>query len=78
MLLFRETVVAIQNEVPDMTVQCCKCHKVRVDDHWVDLPRPVRLSGQVSHGYCPKCAEEAFAEIHKHITAQHKLAVGHL
>jgi len=45
-----------------MVIQCCVCKKVRVDGHWTrKVPEP--LNEPVSHGYCPRCAEAAFAEI---------------
>ncbi len=45
-----------------MVIQCCVCKKVRVKGYWRDVP--VRHGkAPVSHGYCPRCAEAAFAEI---------------
>lgn len=45
-----------------MVIQCCVCKKVRVNGHWREVPTQ-RIKDLVSHGYCPRCAEEAFAEI---------------
>lgn len=36
-------------------VQCCVCHKIRVEGQWYG-PVPRR---EASHGYCPVCFEEA-------------------
>ncbi|MBX7256514.1 MAG: hypothetical protein K1Y02_09150 [Candidatus Hydrogenedentes bacterium] len=44
-----------------MTVQCCKCKKVRIGRLWVEPSREV--TGAVSHSYCPECAEACFIEI---------------
>ena len=45
-----------------MTIQCCVCRKVKgADGEYKDSSKP--LGDKVSHGYCPKCAEKAFAEI---------------
>ncbi len=46
-----------------MKVQCCVCKKVRVGTKWVSQSDPVDVPDLVSHGYCPVCAEHAFAEI---------------
>ena len=51
-----------------IVVQCCVCMKIRRGDVWVK-PHPHILSdGYVSHGYCPTCAAEAFAQIHRRAT----------
>lgn len=52
-----------------MDIQCCKCRKYKHIDgrgntKW-RREKPTEDS-KVSHGYCPKCAEEAFAEIEYH------------
>ena len=36
-----------------MTVQCCRCKKVREEKRWV-VPTGA-LPEQVSHGFCPDC-----------------------
>ena len=46
-----------------MIVQCCSCKRVRKGKEWVDSTESEVLTGHVSHGYCPSCAAEAFAEI---------------
>ena len=43
-----------------MTVQCCKCKKIRVGSRWVALYGP--LLGEASHTYCPTCADEFHIE----------------
>ena len=45
-----------------MVIQCCVCKKVRVNGQWRDVSIR-RIEDMVSHGYCPRCAEAAFAEI---------------
>lgn len=45
-----------------MKVQCCVCKRVKEDGLWgnaMELPRR-----EVSHTYCPKCLEDATAEMH--------------
>lgn len=44
-----------------MIVQCCVCGKTRQGGIWRNIATP--LGGQVSHGYCPVCAEVAFKEL---------------
>jgi len=44
-----------------MTIQCCKCKKVLVNDEWVvggDSPR-----ADISHTYCPVCLESTVLEL---------------
>lgn len=48
-----------------MTVQCCKCKKVKSSRGWA---RPAGvLDGDVSHTYCPVCFKQARAEIMEEI-----------
>jgi hypothetical protein len=46
-----------------MEVQCCVCKKFRNGGRWVSLQKKDLPSRGISHGYCPKCADVAFAEI---------------
>ena len=46
-----------------MEVQCCVCKKIRNGDRWVSVQKKDLPSRSISHGYCPKCADAAFAEI---------------
>ncbi len=46
-----------------MDVRCCVWKKVRNGERWVPVGRRKLSSHGVSHGYCPKCAAAAFAEI---------------
>jgi len=39
-----------------MTVQCCKCNRVRMSGRL--LPQPAAVKGPVTHGYCPECLLE--------------------
>jgi len=43
-----------------MTVQCCRCKKLRIDDQWI-RPRGAQ-DAQPSHTYCPLCLETTIAE----------------
>ena len=44
-----------------MTIQCCKCKKVRVGDEWV---RPGGApDANTSHTYCPVCLEVTVLEL---------------
>ena len=45
-----------------MTVQCCKCKRVRESGQW-SAPLPTLLQGNVSHTYCPACADECYIEL---------------
>lgn len=42
-----------------MTVQCCVCKKVRVDQSWTLENRIHRAD--VSHSYCPVCLKASVA-----------------
>jgi len=56
-----------------MTVQCCKCKKVRLNREWIAPLAPPQ--GMVSHSYCPVCAEETRIEFFC-ITASGVTAIG--
>jgi len=45
-----------------MTVQCCKCKRFRERGQW-SAPAPALLQDNVSHTYCPVCADETFIEL---------------
>ena len=48
-----------------MIVQCCVCNKVRdAQGEWVTPAEKIDRE-QASHGYCPACAADAFAEIQR-------------
>jgi hypothetical protein len=49
-----------------MVVQCCVCRKVRDGSRWNKPPKGHHPE-TVSHGYCPVCAAEAFAEIRRYL-----------
>ncbi len=38
-----------------MTIQCCVCKKVRVEDAWKRQAAPPEA--EVSHTYCPACRD---------------------
>ena len=40
-----------------MTIQCCKCKKVRTEGGWNAGEKPA--GDAVSHTYCPTCLGEA-------------------
>jgi hypothetical protein len=46
-----------------MKVQCCVCKKVRTEGSWETVPGPFTGGEPISHGYCPVCADAAFAEL---------------
>ncbi len=46
-----------------MTVQCCKCKKVRDNGQWTDRPLTIQESKVVSHAYCDRCFVECYIEI---------------
>lgn len=46
-----------------MIVQCCVCRKIREAEEWVEPSGTPYSPGEVSHGYCPPCAAQAFAEL---------------
>jgi hypothetical protein len=48
-----------------MIVQCCVCHKVRNEEKTWVAPSQSFEGQDISHGYCPVCAAEAFAEIRR-------------
>ncbi len=56
-----------------MIVQCCVCRKIRQDGGWVE-PKKWLDPENVSHGYCPACAAEAFAEIRRWVNSEKRAA----
>lgn len=46
-----------------MTVQCCKCKRVREDGRWHPILQTP--GGDISHTYCPICLSECLAEIER-------------
>ncbi len=44
-----------------MTVQCCKCKRIRVGGCW--LPESAALEAPASHSYCPECLFETSIEM---------------
>ena len=48
-------------EVQAMTIQCCKCKRIREGHDWVAVD--VLPEGEVSHGFCPPCADVMFEQI---------------
>ena len=51
-----------------MTVQCCKCKRVREHGQW--SASPVVMQGNASHTYCPTCMEECLEEMRELHRAQ--------
>jgi len=45
-----------------MIVQCCVCRRFRRGNDWLPLPLSFE-SDEVTHTYCPGCAEKAFAKV---------------
>lgn len=46
-----------------MLVQCCVCKKVREAGRWKESSDIDIGDRDFSHGYCPPCAAQVFAEI---------------
>ena len=46
-----------------MIIKCCVCGRIRSDFGWIQENLVDMSSDRVSHGYCPQCAEQAFAMI---------------
>lgn len=53
-----------------MTAQCCVCGKIRSDSSWVDPSQVTFDPKEVTHGYCPRCAAKAMAEIAEYLQRQ--------
>lgn len=52
-----------------MVVQCCVCKKVRMEGVWRAADPTSQRPDEMSHGYCPSCADDAFREVreyHRH------------
>ena len=59
-----------------MTVQCCKCKKIRVKDEWM---RPSHsFEDELSHGYCPICLDEILVEMDEYSVAQKEMSGANL
>jgi uncharacterized protein YlaI len=50
-----------------MLVQCCVCEKIRQGGQWAAVPEEKLRDEEISHGYCPECAEAAFAELQREL-----------
>ena len=48
-----------------MIVQCCVCKQVRNEKGWVPPDRQASVK-DISHGYCPECAQRAFEAIRRY------------
>jgi|ADurb_H2B_03_Slu_FD_contig_21_2626392_length_376_multi_4_in_0_out_0_2 hypothetical protein len=46
-----------------MTIQCCKCHKVKSGDKWLKPNSRTLRTEMVTHTYCPSCFDETLHEI---------------
>ncbi len=46
-----------------MKVQCCVCKRIRRKKRWVSAKEGEFADQDISHGYCPKCAAEAFKQV---------------
>lgn len=49
-----------------MIVQCCVCHRVRDEGDWVESLAVLDQS-KISHGYCPRCAAQAYEQVRQHL-----------
>ena len=53
------------HEVVAVRVQCCVCKRFRKGNQWVSEKAAPGSDKDVSHGYCPTCAANAFGEVAK-------------
>ncbi|MBN2310017.1 MAG: hypothetical protein JXR94_13675 [Candidatus Hydrogenedentes bacterium] len=51
-----------------MTVQCCKCKRVRANGKWRHVTGG--LDEPVSHTYCPRCEERLRVEMFSSLASQ--------
>jgi hypothetical protein len=56
-----------------MDIQCCVCKKVKHGDAWHTVAHPEVVAAHASHGYCPVCAADAFAEIEQIAAARKRM-----
>ncbi|MDX9973246.1 MAG: hypothetical protein RBU21_09685 [FCB group bacterium] len=45
-----------------MVVQCCVCKRVHIEDGWETVADADLAGAAASHGYCPTCLDNAYAE----------------
>ena len=56
-----------------MTVQCCVCHRVKIEDVWKH--QSVERPQETSHAYCPVCLEKFMKAMREEI-AQRRMVMG--
>ena len=44
-------------------VQCCVCHRLHMNDNWVNAPEVAQDAHNISSTYCPGCAQQSFPEL---------------
>ncbi len=47
----------------EITVKCCKCHRVRENGSWTDERDKEAARRRYSHSYCPACLNQMHADI---------------
>lgn len=57
-----------------MTLQCCKCRKLKEKDSWTH--GELHTATEVSHTYCPACLTEALEEIRESRTVSEEISLG--
>lgn len=53
-----------------MTIQCCVCQRIKVEDTWKH--RHVEHPQQVSHTYCPVCLEQSMKALYEETARNRK------
>ncbi|MDO8669317.1 MAG: hypothetical protein Q7K65_03420 [Candidatus Buchananbacteria bacterium] len=48
-----------------MVTQCCVCKKVKITAEVWQFGSTAEAGQEISHGYCPSCAEKVWEEIEK-------------
>ena len=55
---------------------CCVCHRIKRQQGWVKEEKGLEVS-RFSHGYCPRCYQEAMRKMHEYGARQQpSLAMG--
>ena len=59
----------------EFIVACCECKAIRdYRDNWnpvsAELSQAINESYNVSHGYCPFCAKQAFNKLREYISLE--------
>ena len=60
-----------------MTVQCCKCKRIRRDTEWTAFTDDSCGNDHFTHSYCPVCAEEFHMELFSAQASRTTIAQAH-